>query len=49
MTSVNLTEAVWDRNIEMGLVVRDRALATSALSYLVALIDRGLLTPLPAG
>jgi phosphatidylserine/phosphatidylglycerophosphate/cardiolipin synthase-like enzyme len=49
VTSANLTEAAWDRNIEMGLVVRDRALAASALSYLVALIDRGLLTPLPAG
>jgi len=48
VTSANLTEAAWDRNIEMGLVVRDRALAASALSYLVALIDRGLLTPLPA-
>lgn len=49
VTSANLTEAAWDRNIEMGLVVRDRALAASALSYLVALIDRVLLVPLPAG
>lgn len=49
VTSANLTEAAWDRNVEMGLVVRDRALAASALSYLVALIDGGLLLPLPAG
>jgi phosphatidylserine/phosphatidylglycerophosphate/cardiolipin synthase-like enzyme len=47
ITSANLTEAALDRNIEIGLLVRDRALAASVLSHFRGLIDRGLLTPLP--
>ena len=47
MTSANLTEAAFDRNIEMGLVVRDRALAASVSRHFRVLIDRGLLQPLP--
>ena len=47
VTSANLTEAALDRNIEIGLVVRDRALAASVSSHFRALIDRGLLHPLP--
>jgi phosphatidylserine/phosphatidylglycerophosphate/cardiolipin synthase-like enzyme len=47
VTSANLTEAALDRNIEIGLLVRDRALAASVLSHFRALIDRGLLRPLP--
>ena len=47
VTSANLTEAAFDRNIEMGLLVRDRALAASASSHFRGLIDRGLLRPLP--
>lgn len=47
MTSANLTEAALDRNIEIGLVVRDRALAASVSSHFRALIDRKLLHPLP--
>jgi len=47
MTSANLTEAAWDRNIEMGLLVRDRALALSVTTHFTALIDKGLLSPLP--
>lgn len=47
MTSANLTEAAWDRNIEMGLLVRDRALALSVTTHFNALIDKGLLSPLP--
>ena len=38
----NLTEAALDRNIEVGLLVRDRALAARLASYF-----QGLLHPLP--
>ena len=47
MTSANLTEAALDRNIEVGLLVRDRALALSVLSHFRGLIDRALLLLLP--
>lgn len=47
VTSANLTEAALDRNIEVGLLVRDRALAASVSSHFRGLIDRGLLRPLP--
>jgi phosphatidylserine/phosphatidylglycerophosphate/cardiolipin synthase-like enzyme len=36
VTSANLTEAALDRNIEVGLLVRDRALALSAVELLWA-------------
>ena len=48
VTSENFTEAALDRNIEMGLLVRDRALAASVTKHFRGLIDRGLLLPLPA-
>ncbi|HEX9730555.1 MAG TPA: DISARM system phospholipase D-like protein DrmC [Thermoanaerobaculia bacterium] len=48
VTSANLTEAALDRNIELGLLVRDRALALSVSSHFRGLIDRGVLSPLPA-
>lgn len=48
ITSANLTEAALDRNIEMGLVMRDRALAASVTMHFRGLIDRQLLRPLPA-
>lgn len=48
VTSANLTEAALDRNIELGLLVRDRALAISVSSHFRALIDRALLNPLPS-
>jgi phosphatidylserine/phosphatidylglycerophosphate/cardiolipin synthase-like enzyme len=47
VTSANLTEAALDRNIEVGLLVRDRALALTVSSHFRGLIDRGLLRPLP--
>lgn len=47
VTSANLTEAALDRNIELGLLVRDRALAISVISQFRALIEHGLLRPLP--
>jgi len=47
VTSANLTEAALERNIELGLLIRDRALAASVLSHFRGLTDRGLLHPLP--
>ncbi len=47
VTSANLTEAALDRNIEVGLLVRDRPLAASVSSHFRGLIERGLLRPLP--
>ncbi len=48
VTSANFTEAALDRNIEVGLLVRDRALALSLSSHFQGLIDRKLLRPLPS-
>ncbi len=47
LTSANLTEAALDRNIELGLLLRDRALAASVLKHFQTLIDHHLLHPLP--
>ena len=47
VTSANLTEAALDRNIELGILIRDRALALTVSNYLYGLIDQGLLRPLP--
>jgi phosphatidylserine/phosphatidylglycerophosphate/cardiolipin synthase-like enzyme len=47
VTSANLTEAAFDRNVEIGLLVRDRALAGSIVAHFRGLIDRGLLSALP--
>jgi len=48
VTSAKLTEAALERNIELGLFVRDRALAASISTHFRGLIDRGLLRALPA-
>ena len=48
-TSANLTDAALDRNIELGVLIRDRALAASVISHFQGLIDREVLRPLPAG
>jgi len=48
VTSANLTEAALGRNIELGLLVRDRALAGSVVAHFRGLIERGLLHVLPA-
>jgi phosphatidylserine/phosphatidylglycerophosphate/cardiolipin synthase-like enzyme len=48
VTSANLTEAALDRNIELGLLVCDHALAASVSTHFRTLIERGLLLPLPA-
>jgi phosphatidylserine/phosphatidylglycerophosphate/cardiolipin synthase-like enzyme len=47
ITSANLTEAALDRNIELGVLVRDRAFALTICGYFRNLIDRDLLKPLP--
>ncbi|MYA86671.1 MAG: hypothetical protein F4Y12_13935 [Acidimicrobiaceae bacterium] len=48
ITSANLTDAALDRNIELGLLTRDRALAASVTTHFQGLIDTKLLSPLPA-
>ena len=48
VTSANLTEAAFDRNIEVGVLTRDRALAASLARHFGTLIERGLLLPLPS-
>jgi phosphatidylserine/phosphatidylglycerophosphate/cardiolipin synthase-like enzyme len=47
ITSANLTEAALDRNIELGVLIRDRALGLAVGGYFRNLIDRDLLKPLP--
>lgn len=47
VTSANMTEAAFDRNYELGLLSRDRALAATVARHFQTLIDRGLLSPLP--
>ena len=48
VTSANLTEAAFDRNVEVGVLTRDAALAASLARHFQALIDRGFLVPLPS-
>ena len=48
VTSANLTGAALDHNIEIGLLVRDRTLATTVTTHFRTLIEQSLLTPLPA-
>ena len=48
VTSANLTEAALDRNIEIGLLVRDRTLAATMTRHFTTLIERSLLQRLPA-
>jgi phosphatidylserine/phosphatidylglycerophosphate/cardiolipin synthase-like enzyme len=47
VTSANLTEAALERNIEIGLLVRDRGLAATVSTHFRTLIERRLLHPLP--
>ena len=48
VTSANLTEAAFDRNIEVGVLARDHALAASLVRHFGTLIEQGLLLPLPS-
>src|ERR1035441_8729783 len=47
ITSANLTEAALDRNIELGVLIRDHAIALTIAGYFRSLVDRSLLEPLP--
>lgn len=47
VTSANLTEAAMDRNIEIGVLLRDRTIAQTAPAHFRALIDQQLLLRLP--
>jgi phosphatidylserine/phosphatidylglycerophosphate/cardiolipin synthase-like enzyme len=49
VTSADLTEAALDRNIELGVLIRDRAFALTIGGYFRNLIDRALLKPLTVG
>jgi PLD-like domain len=48
VTSANLTEKAFDENIEVGMLSRNRTLATSLSQHFRVLIDRRLLEPLPS-
>ena len=48
VTSANLTEAAFDRNIELGFLVRDRTLATTTVLHFQTLIEQDLLQLLPS-
>lgn len=47
VTSANFTEAALDRNIELGLLVRDRAMAVNVKAHFQGLVDSGELRLLP--
>jgi len=47
ITSANFTEAALDRNIELGVVMRDQAFAQTVSTYFQGLIEQKLLRPLP--
>jgi phosphatidylserine/phosphatidylglycerophosphate/cardiolipin synthase-like enzyme len=48
VTSANLTEAAFARNIEVGVLVRDRALAATLSKHFRVFTELKLLLPLPA-
>ncbi len=48
VTSANFTEAALDRNIELGLLVRDRAMAASIIAHFQGLVEAGRLRLLPS-
>ena len=47
VTSANLTEAALDRNIEIGLLVRDPAIAATVSTHFHTLVEQRLLLQLP--
>jgi phosphatidylserine/phosphatidylglycerophosphate/cardiolipin synthase-like enzyme len=47
VTSANLTEAAFDRNIEVGHPLSGEQLAASFVRHFRVLIDQRLLTPMP--
>ncbi len=49
VTSANLTERALDRNIEIGVLLRDPGLARTVVAHFQRLISHGHLHPLPPG
>lgn len=47
VTSANLTEAAFDRNIELGVLLRDRVTCQSIVRHFQRSIEERLLSPLP--
>jgi phosphatidylserine/phosphatidylglycerophosphate/cardiolipin synthase-like enzyme len=47
VTSANLTEAAFDRNLELGVLSRDRTLASALARHFRILVDQERLLPLP--
>jgi phosphatidylserine/phosphatidylglycerophosphate/cardiolipin synthase-like enzyme len=47
ITSANLTEAAFDRNLELGVLSRDRTLASGLARHFRILVDQKRLLPLP--
>ena len=47
VTSANLTEAAFDRNIELGVLMRNHMLAASIARHFQVLIEHEMLRPLP--
>ncbi|MCX7792597.1 MAG: DISARM system phospholipase D-like protein DrmC [Chloroflexaceae bacterium] len=47
ITSANLTEAASERNVEIGVLLRDRSMALSVVAYFQRLIDGAYLRLLP--
>ena len=47
ITSANMTRAAWDDNIELGVLIHDRALADECIAHLRDLITREHLVRLP--
>jgi len=48
VTSANLTEAAFDRNLELGVLSRDRTLAAGLARHFRLLIDQERLLALPS-
>lgn len=47
VTSANLTEAAFDRNIELGTLLHDRSMGLSVIRHFERLIETKMLSPLP--
>lgn len=46
ITSANLTEAAWDKNVEIGVMLRDQSISKSLIKYFQRLIEDEWLVPL---
>jgi phosphatidylserine/phosphatidylglycerophosphate/cardiolipin synthase-like enzyme len=48
ITSANLTEKAFDENIEVGILTRDRTVASALARHFAVLIEHSILEPLPS-